>query len=98
MDTPDEIFTQTLLAAEEYTLFRNQMVVQPGEVTAAQLLAALSRADKVIGLLAGLRGLQWGGPLRPTCTAWQCETCKKTFEVRGCVPYEQCPHCRRRLR
>lgn len=57
---PSQLWQRLLLAAQEYTLFRNQMVAGSGTVTASQMLAALSRADKVAGLLTKLASLPIG--------------------------------------
>jgi rubrerythrin len=50
-----QLYFQLCLVADEYTLFRNQMQVQPAAVTAGQMLAALERADKVMALLKKMR-------------------------------------------
>jgi len=50
-----QLYHQLCLVADEYTLFRNQMQVQPAAQTAGQMLAALARADKVMGLLKKMR-------------------------------------------
>ena len=49
------VYYQLCLAADEYTLFRNSIMVQPGPMTAGQLEAALIRADKIVTLLRQLR-------------------------------------------
>lgn len=65
------VYYQLCLTADEYTLFRNSIMVQPGPMTAGQLEAALQRADKIVALLKNLRqreaitfvGMQ---PVQPT--------------------------------
>lgn len=50
-----KIYFDLCNAADEYTIFRNAIQVQPGPMTAGQLEAALQRADKIVGLLKQLR-------------------------------------------
>jgi hypothetical protein len=55
--SPEELYRQICLTADEYVSFRNQMMQRP-YVTVTQIEGALRRGDKLVGLLRMLRAKQ----------------------------------------